>query len=234
MSGRTPLAELIQSRMRELGLSDEALGRRLGNTNPAKAAGRVYALCNGLPFSAKSRFALWRLSGALELPADVVVQAIADTERLLAQWELEAEEQRRRAREAEDAAWRASFCPHAVIQTEYTVPTQICICGFTGGAGRWLMIFFDQSRSPLTFVQQAVDALPEKTMPRSDGGRHVMFFGKALGLIINYTPDSALRCDLDGNPLEVLGKAYRPGEVSLSFGGPRLSPAAVSRVLSSR
>ncbi|WP_336489980.1 hypothetical protein [Methylobacterium nigriterrae] len=133
MSGRTPLAELIQSRMRELALTNEVLGRRLGYSNPAKAAGRVYALCNGLPFSAKSRFALWRLPEALELPADVVVQAIAKTERLFAEWEREAEEQRRRAREAEDTAWRASFCPHAVIQTEYTVPTQICICALRAG-----------------------------------------------------------------------------------------------------
>ena len=61
-----------------------------------------------------------------------------------------------------------------------------------------------------------------------------MFFGKALGLIINYSPDAALRCDLDGKPLEVLDKAYRPGEVRLSFGGPPLSSAAVSRVLGFR
>src|ERR1700710_1291059 len=122
---RTPLAGLIQDRMQELGLTDEALGRRLGYLNPAKAAGRVHALCNGQPFSAKSRFALWRLPEALELPTDVVMQAIADTERLFAEREREAEEQRRLASEAEEAAWRASFRPHAVIQTERTVPTQI-------------------------------------------------------------------------------------------------------------
>lgn len=53
--------------MQELGLTDEALGLRLGYANPAKAAGRVYALCNDRPFSAKSRFALWRLPDVLEL-----------------------------------------------------------------------------------------------------------------------------------------------------------------------
>ena len=67
---------------------------------------------DGLPFSAKSRFALWRLPEALDLPADVVVQVVADTERLFAERQLEAEEQRRLAREAEDAAWRARFLPH--------------------------------------------------------------------------------------------------------------------------
>ena len=115
----------------------------------------MHALCNGLPFSAKSRFALWRLPEALEAPpADVVLQAVADTERLFAEREREAEEQRRLAREAEDAAWRTSFRPHAVIQTEHTVPTQITICGLTGGAGPRLIIPFDLSRSPVTFVQQ--------------------------------------------------------------------------------
>ncbi|WP_162560969.1 hypothetical protein [Methylobacterium durans] len=231
MTRPTPLADLIRSRMQDLGLTDEALGRRLGYTNPAKAAGRVHALCNGLPLSAKSRFALWSLPEALEISPALVLQAVADTEQLFAECEREAEAERRLAQEAEDAAWRASFRPHAVIQTENTVPTQICICGFTGGAGRWLIISFDLTRPPLTYVQQAVDALPKKTMACSDGGRAVMFFGKALGLIINHSPDAALRCDLKGNPLEVLGRAYRPGEVRLSFGGPPLSPTAVSRVL---
>ena len=58
-----------------------------------------------------------------------------------------------------------------------------------------------------------------------------MFFGKALGLITNYSPDSALRCSLDGEPLEALHEAYRPGEVRLSYGGPTLSPTTISRVL---
>jgi hypothetical protein len=58
-----------------------------------------------------------------------------------------------------------------------------------------------------------------------------MFFGKALGLIINYSPDAPLHCDLDGTPLEVLAKAHRPGEVSLSFGGPALSPTVISRIM---
>ena len=65
----------------------------------------------------------------------------------------------------------------------------------------------------------SLNAVSETTMSRSDGERHVMFFGKALGHIINYSPDSALRCDLDGKPLEVLTKAYRRGKVRLSFGG---------------
>jgi hypothetical protein len=231
MTQQTPLADLIRNRMRELDLSDEALGRRLDYSNPAKAAGRIHALCNGLPLSAKSRFALWRLPAALEVSPHIVVQAAADTERLFAQREREAEEQRRLEQAVEDAVWRATFRPHAVIQTEYTVPSRITICGLMGGAGPRLVIPLDTSRSPVTYIQQAVDALPGQTMPRSDGGRHVMFFGKALGLIINFSPDHALRCDLEGMPLEILDRAYRIGEVRLSFGGAPLSSAVVSRVL---
>ncbi len=111
------------------------------------------------------------------------------------------------------------------------MPTQITFCGLTGGAGPRLIIPLDCSRPPITYVQQAVDAVPERVRIGHNGKPYVTFFGEALGLIINYTPDSALRCSLDGEPLEVLHKAYRLGEVRLSFGGPLLSPAAVSRVL---
>ena len=43
---QTPLGQLVQSRMTELGLTPEALGFRLNYRNPAKAAGRVLALCD--------------------------------------------------------------------------------------------------------------------------------------------------------------------------------------------
>jgi hypothetical protein len=47
MQSKLPLAELIQSRLRQLGLTPQALGFRLGYSNAAKAAGRVYAICEG-------------------------------------------------------------------------------------------------------------------------------------------------------------------------------------------
>lgn len=231
MTQRTPLANLIQAQMRKLGLSDEALGRSLGYTNPAKAAGRLHALCNGLPLSAKSRCALWRLPAALNIAPDIVVQAVADTERMFAKHGQAVKEQRRLEQEAEDAACRASFQPHAVILTEHTTPTQITMCGLTGGARCRRIISFDLSQSPVTFITQALNALPQQTMARCDGGRSVMFFGKVFGLIINYAPDAALRCNLKGEPLEVLDNAYRVGEVRLSFGGGALKPSGVSRVL---
>ncbi|KQP00294.1 hypothetical protein ASF32_13735 [Methylobacterium sp. Leaf91] len=217
-----------------LDLSREDIGQRLGYRNPAKAAGRVYALCDHHPFSKKSRHALQRLPAALGLSVTTVEQAVSATEKLFAAWTKEAEDQSRRTQEAKDAEWRASFRPHCVIQTEHTVPTQITICGLTGGATIRLVIPFDLSRPPVTFVQQAVGNLPFKTNLRPDGRRCVMFFGEVIGLIINYTPESALRCLLDGTPLEVLDKAYRLGDVRLSFGGRSHSPASVSQLLGFR
>ena len=35
---------------------------------------------------------------------------------------------------------------------------------------------------------------------------------------MNYTPDHAVRFDDEGQPVETLARAYRPGEVTVSFG----------------
>jgi hypothetical protein len=231
MSVQTPLADLIHSRMTELGLDRQALGLRLGYQNPLKAAGRVYALCHGNLKNRKSRTALDRLPEALEIPQEVVTRAVVATEQILSEMEIQAEEQRRRAAQAAEAEWRSRFTPHAVIQTERTVPSQITFCALTGGAERWLIIPFDVSRLPDSYIEQALEALPEKIHVGRDGKRFVRFFGEALGFVINYSPDQAVRCDIDGEPLEVLPKAYRAGEVRLSLGGRPVEPSAMARVL---
>ena len=80
MPTRTPLADLIEGRMHELGLDAEALGFRLGcYRNPLKAAGRVHALIDGR--------ALARLPEALGVAPEVVDVAVEDTRDLLAHME---------------------------------------------------------------------------------------------------------------------------------------------------
>ena len=74
-----------------------------------------------------------------------VAHAVSTTDHLFAERDQDAEEERHRATEAEHAAWRASFHPHAVIQTEYTVSTQIIICALMGGARPRLTNPFDLS-----------------------------------------------------------------------------------------
>ncbi len=230
MTDHLPLARLIHTRMHELGLDRQTLGFRLGYRNPLKAAGRVDALWWGHITSKKSRAALRRLPEALEIPEEVVLRALRDTGEVLAQRRRQEEEQRRITHEKEEMEWRAAFRPHAILQTESTRPSSITMCGFTGGPRRWLQIDFDLFKPPITFVRQALAGLPGKARKSEVNGRwHVSFFGEVLGFIINYSPDKALRYDLDGQPLEVLPKAYRPGEITLSIGGKRYSPMVVAR-----
>ena len=229
---QSPLARLIHMRMEQLGIDAQALGIRLGYSNSAKAAGRVYALCDGHLESRRSKAALARLPEALELPSEVVEQAVTATEELISGQMRQREENRRVARDADGAEWRHRFSPHAIIYTERTIPSQITFCGLTGGVERWLTIRLDESLPPITFIQQALAALPDKLQPGRDGHPYVPFFANALGFIINYSPEYALRCSLSGMPLEVLPRAYTPEEVNLSIGRRVISPRAAARLFS--
>ena len=228
---QSPLARLIHMRMEQLGIDAQALGIRLGYSNSAKAAGRVYALCDGHLESRRSKAALARLPEALELPSEVVEQAVTATEQLISGQMRQREENRRVARDADGAEWRHRFSPHAIIYTARTIPSQITFCGLTGGVERWLIIRLDASLPPITFIQQALAALPDKLQPRRDGHLYVPFFANALGFIINYSPEYALRCSLSGMPLEVLPRAYKPEEVNPSIGRRAISPRAAARLL---
>jgi hypothetical protein len=198
------LARLILNRCATLALDAKALGIRLGYRNPAKAAGRVQALCDGHVASEKSRIALKRLAHALDVDASVIDAAVAAT--------LAAKADHERAeREAQDARWRTNFVPHAVILTELTCPSQIVMCGMTGGIDRWLLIRLNPKSPPIGYLREVRAALPRKLETGFSGEPIVPFFGRAKGFVINYKPDHAVRFDLQGQPEEVLRMAYRPG-----------------------
>ena len=218
MTTRTPLAALIEARMQQLALNPAALGFRLGYQNPAKAAGRVYALCDGHITSTKSKTALHRLPAAIEVPAEVVETAVKATASFLAELKWQEDEKLRIARQTEDAEWRATFIPHAIIQGD-RIPTSITMFAISGGTKRWLHIELDLSKPSDTFVQQALAALPSKLHLGKDGRLSVPFFGYALGFIVNYSPDQAVRYDLKGNAVENLSKAFRLGRASFSLKG---------------
>ena len=219
MTTRTPLAALIETRMQQLALDRAALGLRLGYQNPAKAAGRVYALCDGHITSTKSKTALHRLPAAIEVPAEVVETAVKATASFLAELKWQEDEKLRIARETEDAEWRAAFIPHAIILGERKIPTSITMYAISGGSDRNLTIELDISKSSNTFVQQAMAVLPNKLHLGKDGRLTVPFFGYALGFIVNYSPDQAVRYDLKGNAVENLSKAFRLGRASFSLKG---------------
>jgi hypothetical protein len=156
---------------------------------------------------------------------------VQETTDLLVEIQRKAEEMRLLELAEREAEWRRTFQPHAVIQTQRTVPTQIFICGLTGGAERWLIIRFDLSRPPVTFVEQALEGLKNKSFLTPSGTLGVGFFGAALGIIVNFSPDRAVRFDLEGNPLEVLERAYRPGQASLSVGVTAVSPKVMADLI---
>ena len=148
-----------------------------------------------------------RLPASLEVPAEVVTEAVAETARQM--------------RAAEDAAWRAAFKPHAIILTEHTRPTQITMAAICG-ADRRLRIEFKSGSSSITYVRQAL----EETRRRSSSGA-IMFYGRPTGIIVNYSPDAAVRFDLEGNAVEGLPSAYRLGQLMVSIGGRPIPPAAL-------
>ena len=88
---------------------------------------------------------------------------------------------------------------------------RLCMFGFSGGADKWLKIPLDLSQPPITFAAQALEVVRRTPF--------VQFFGATTGFVVNYDPDHAIRFDLEGNPVEVLNHAYRPGEVTLTVGG---------------
>ena len=147
------------------------------------------------------------LAVALEVDERVVEEAIAATTRII-------DEANRLAEEKRDAAWRASFKPHAYLVGSENCPSQITFYGMTGGPERWLKIPLDLSQPPVTYAVQAHEFVAKTPF--------VPYHGRTTGFIVNYTPDSAVRFDLDGDPVEHFDRAYIPGQVEVFIGKQKL------------
>ena len=198
MKSDLAIATLIRSRMTELGLSRGEFAKRLGYKNLAKGIRRIDALCEGDIEGTKQFLDL--LPQALETSAETVKHALDQT---LRQLELAAKQEA----EARDKIWRENFCPHAIILTERTVPSPIFAAAIIG-VEKLLRIDLDLTQRPVSFVRRVLDRLPEG----------VIAFGKTVGFVINYSPDQAVRFDRNGQPIEILDKAVRPGSATLRLG----------------
>jgi hypothetical protein len=168
--------------------------RRAGYETTAKGLRRRDELLAGELRT--TRGLIERLPAALDVPAEIVTAAISETDQQI--------------RAEADQAYRASFKPHAIILTEHTRPTQITFAAILG-ADRNLRIDFTLGSNSITYVRQALDMVRRRSP--------IQFYGRAIGVVVNFSPDQAIRFDLDGNALEVLPAAYRPGELTLSIGG---------------
>jgi hypothetical protein len=207
MSG-TPIERLVEERRRALGLTRQDIVHRAGYRNIAKGLRRLDELLAGEWRKAQGLIA--RLSVALDVPAPRVNAAVAETDRQM--------------RVAEEAAWRSAFRPHAIILTEHTRPTQITMAAICG-ADRRLRIEFKPGSSSITYVRQALDETRRRIAESPSGT--IMFYGRPTGIIVNYSPDDAVRFDLEGNAVEGLPTAYRLGQLMVSIRGRPIPPAAL-------
>jgi hypothetical protein len=91
-----------------------------------------------------------------------------------------------------------------------TRPTQIIIFAISGESERWPRIPLDLTQPAVTFAEQA-HALARTTQV-------VPFHGSTVRYVVIYTPDSAVRFDLNADPVEVFDRAYTPGQVSILIG----------------
>jgi hypothetical protein len=199
----SPLANLIEARRLELGLRRQDVARRAGYTNLSKGCRRLDELLAGDLHT--TRGLIDRLPAALDVPAETVNEAVAET--------------KRQRRAAEDRAWRAAFKPHAIILTEHTRPTSITMAIFTG-ADRKLWVDFEPDSSPVSYLKQTLRAAKRRSP--------ISFYGAAVGVIVNYSPDEAVHFDLNGKPVAILPAAHRLGQLTVSIGGHPVPPEVLA------
>ena len=202
-----PIHDLIENQQKRLSLRRNELARRCGFKNVEKGLRRIDGVCHGDFDLPGAKMLLDNLAVALEVDKAVVEEAITATVEIIAETNRLAEAER-------EAAWRKSFKPHAYLVGSTNWPSQITFYGMTGGPERWLKIPLDLSQPPVTYALQAHEFVAKTPF--------VPYHGRTTGFIVNYTPDSAVRFDLDGNPVEHLDRAYVPGQVEVFIGKQKL------------
>jgi hypothetical protein len=222
-----PLAieSLIINRLSVLDLPRRHLLRRAGFKNIAKGLRRLDELLAGE--LVKTRDLIRALPAALDVSPEVVEHAIEETRRRTA----EAQEA---AEQARQTVWRAAFRPHAIILTERTVPQPIFVAAFIG-IERLLRIDFDHALVPVTYTNQALAGVRRKLAEFGSGSGRISetlpALGRPIGVIVNYTPDHAIRFDLDGNALEILPRAHRLADPCIALRRRRVRPTMLQAIM---
>jgi hypothetical protein len=189
------ISALVGRRCKDLGLSDVELVHRCSYKNISKGLRRLEQLHAG---DFKRTAGLVRmLPAALDVPVDAINSAVEETQRYL--------------RDSAEAAWRAAFKPHAVIMTDRERPEPLFVAAIIG-VDVLLRVDFDLTASSVTFVRQSLDGVRR----RRERWRcnSLPAFGRMVGFIVNYSPDSAVRFDLEGNAVEQSTKLIVLGGLS--------------------
>jgi hypothetical protein len=190
-----PIAELIAKRCEELGISRADVVKRCGSLNVQKGLKKLEQFCDG-QLDGPERM-IEALPEAIKVSEEQVQQAIDASENVV--------------RVSEEARWRASFVPHAIIVRGTNQASPSFVTAF--GSGYFNRIDFDHPNDEVTFLRQAIEVVSAKL----EWSRSTKLppYRHPTGVVINYTPDRAVRLDLEGNPVEALNRAYRPEETHL-------------------
>jgi hypothetical protein len=197
-----PIETLIEERSAEMGLRRSQMVSRLGYRDVGRGLRGLSELCAGELDRHLALIA--KLPDALQLSREAIDCAVAESRK-----EIEASDRQRR--EADELNWREQFQPHAVIIPERRVPSPIFVAGLIG-VDKLLMIPLDTSRPRSSFIGQALRKLPDA----------IPAFGRPVGVVVNYTPDRAVRFDLHGRALELLPQAVRSGRARASLNARQL------------
>lgn len=195
------IVALVERRREELGISRTVLISRMRFKHLTKGRRLLDELYEG-------QVHRWRplvepLARALQVTADVVARAMSETETEI--------------RAAIEAECRARFKPHAIILCEHR-PNSMMMAAFAG-ADRRLRIDFHPDAHAIKYAQEA----KAETSRRKDDFLLNHFYGPPMGFVVNYTPDYAVRFQLDGYPAAAIERALERDQVSLSIAGRPLS-----------
>ena len=116
---------------------------------------------------------------------------------------------------SEAGKMQSTFQPHAIIIGQRKIPSPIFVAAIFG-VDRILRIDFDPDKPPVTYIRQAIEGIQQKLAHFKCAS--LPGFGQPTGFVVNYSPDHAVRYDLEGNALEILPAAVRTGKASMSVG----------------
>ena len=204
IDGELPITTLIHSRLEVLRESKVEVVRRMGYKKVEKGIRRIDALLAGnlTKYAAIGT----SVSQGLAIDKAVLDEAVRDT--YYVQW----------ARD--DRAYREAFIPHVVWHTTLSIPSPIAVAGFINA--RRFLFWYPDGVDAARISDTAVAVIP----------KGVVCFGQVIGFYVNYTPDCAVRFNTQGDPLELLVGAKRPGYSSASVGGRLFTSESLGQAVS--
>ncbi len=189
-----PIKKFVNDRIKELGISKNEVVRRTGYTNISKGLRRLEQFLSNTDTAG---LVAPNLHKALEIPFSELEAKVIETRKIIKE---EYEESLRQRELAE----REAYAPHLALFMEHAVPTQICICGFTGG-DRNRFVFFPKNFNELPTEEQE-QLIHEKVnfaMNRFEQKGTVRFFGKIRWFVLSRYYDEPQEdrnvYDLEGN-----------------------------------